>query len=204
MVAEVVDEPTTQQQDTGDQLPDPAGEVDGDRAGVEGGGDPSDAGAAPPGGHEQSWVGHHHDLRPPRLHLHALSNGLIVTLVVSGPVLLLEANWHNAPLTHQPDGAWVLALLAVAAAFFAGGALAGRHRRKVSGAVYQGLALAGLALGALLVGGAFRQLVLVEGFPTAMTDGWLVLAAALACVVAVGGSLFGRARYLRMKKRRTT
>jgi uncharacterized membrane protein len=151
---------------------------------------------------QASWPDEPSRARPSRLHLHSLSNGLIITLVIAGPVLLLEANWRGAPLTRQPDGAWLLALLVVGGAFFAGGAVAGRHRRRRRGADYQGLALSGLACGALAIGGAFRQLMLLDGLPTPITIAWLILGAMAATVLAVAGSRLGRRWYIRSRRDR--
>ncbi len=137
--------------------------------------------------------------RAPLLHGRSLSNGLIITLLVAGPTLLVEASWHGAPLYRTTQGQ--VALVLAAAGFFVGGAVAGQHRRRVSGALLQGLALAGLSLAVLSVAAVFRLAVLRAGVPHGSTVAWTLLGAVVLTVVACAGGLTGRALYLRSRKR---
>ncbi len=150
---------------------------------------------APPGGRGPPPGG-----RPRRLHYRSLSNGLIVALVVSAPPLLIEANWHGTPLYRTTQGQVALGVAALG--FLAGGAVAGRHRRRVEGALLQGLAVAVLAETCLLVAAVFRLAVLHRGLPHPSTVGWTVLGAVLLAGLACAGGLAGRAAYLRSRRKR--
>lgn len=152
---------------------------------------------------QRSWPGVPSQASPPRrLHYNSLGNGLIVTLVIAGPILLVEANWRGASLTHQPHKLWLLAGLGVAVAFFAGGMVAGRRRRRPEGALYQGLALAAMAWTALVVAAVFRLVVLLPGFPHLSTLVWWVVGIVVGTALSCAGALYGRWSYIRSREKR--
>jgi hypothetical protein len=135
------------------------------------------------------------------LHPRSLGNGLAVALVVTGPILLIESDWRGSSLTHEPDGTWLIALLAASASFFAGGAIAGRHRRRIRGAVNQGLALALLADVVLVLVALAAMAARSQGGPTGRSVGWGLILVLWSVVVAVAGSCYGRWTFLRARER---
>ncbi|HEX3461788.1 MAG TPA: hypothetical protein VHT49_12855, partial [Acidimicrobiales bacterium] len=76
------------------------------------------------------------------LHYRALSDAFLFTLVVSVPVLLWEELWRGQPMIDQPGHLWLVPAVITVAAFFIGGYIAGRHRRRRTGALLQAVALA--------------------------------------------------------------
>ena len=72
---------------------------------------PSRLGAVPPGGHQA-------------IHYRSLSDALLFTLVISGPVMLWESLWRGQPMIDQPGHLWVVPAVIVTATFFVGGAIA--------------------------------------------------------------------------------
>ena len=49
--------------------------------------------------------------------------GVIVTLALAAPTLVLEENWHGKPMIDQPGHLWIVPTIVVAAAFALGGAI---------------------------------------------------------------------------------
>ncbi len=91
--------------------------------------------------------------------------------------------------------------LAVSASFFAGGAIAGRHRRRIRGAVNQGLALALLADVVLVLVALAAMAARSQGGPTGRSVGWGLILVLWSVVVAVAGSCYGRWTFLRARER---
>lgn len=149
---------------------------------------PSRLGAVPPGGHQA-------------IHYRSLSDALLFTLVISGPVMLWESLWRGQPMIDQPGHLWVVPAVSVTATFFVGGAIAGRHRRRVVGAITQGAALAIPVSVLLIIADIGRRLDLNKGLPLPVAELWLY-ALVGTVVIASLGALFGRRLYLREKKRK--
>lgn len=128
-----------------------------------------------------------------RFHGRSLSNGLVVTLVVAGLTSVMTANWHGIPLYRSTEG---LGLLGIAAAgFFAGGVVAGRHRRRPRGALWQGLGVGALAVLVLAAAALFRLALLQAGIPSATRLAQVLLGACILTTVSCLGALCGRALY---------
>lgn len=138
--------------------------------------------------------------RSPLFHGRSLSNGLVIALAVSGPAVLVEASWRGTPFYRTAQGQ--ATLLAVAVAFAAGGFVAGRHRRRVSGALNQAWGMSALAVACLVVAAVFRLAVLRIGMPHPRTVGLDAAGAVGVTVAACLGSLAGRAQYLRSRQKR--
>jgi hypothetical protein len=149
---------------------------------------PSLQSAAPPGSHRA-------------IHYRSLSDALLFTLVISGPVMLWESLWRGQPMIDQPGDLWIAPTVIVTAAFFVGGAIAGRHRRRATGAIAQGIALAIPVSLVLIIADIGRRLFLNKSLPLPVAELWLY-ALVGTVVVASLGALFGRRLYLREKKRK--
>lgn len=138
------------------------------------------------------------------LHYRALSDAFLFTLVVSVPALLWEELWRGQPMIDQPGHLWLVPAVITVAAFFVGGYIAGRHRRRRRGALIQAVALAVPVSLLLIVADIGRRLDLHRGFTLPVAGLWLY-ALIGTVVISSLGALYGRRRYLkkraRMKKR---
>jgi hypothetical protein len=124
------------------------------------------------------------------LHWPAVFLSALLMLAVAVPTMAVEEDWHGRPMIDQGTPLAVLAGCLVAAAFLAGGVVAG-HRRP-SAAVRNATAAAGLAVTGLLVGALFRRLWFVhEGVPGAVAWLWC-LGVVAGLLLAAAGSLLGR------------
>lgn len=129
-----------------------------------------------------------HQVERPR----GLSAGLLVTLLVSGPILLIELNWRGAGLTAQPHYLWLAAFAAVALSFGVGGFLIGRAAGSTNAALGQAVALTLLSCGLLALAAVLRQLVVGGHFPHDTTYLWFVIEIGVLGWCACGGALVGR------------
>jgi hypothetical protein len=135
------------------------------------------------------------------LHYRSLSDAYLFTLVVSVPVLLWEEMWRGQPMIDQPGALWLLPTAITVAAFFIGGSIAGRHRRRRTGALVQAIALAVPVSLLLIIADVGRRLDLHRGFTLPVAGLWLY--ALLGTVVISSlGALNGRRRYLKKRARR--
>ena len=134
--------------------------------------------------------------RPSRLHWRSLSDGLLVALLVCGPSLLATEG-----LRHRVGRTWLIPAVIGVVGMAVAGAVAGRHRRRPTGALLQGLAV-GLPVSVLLVlADVLYRLISnnpISGRTAAAWVGALVGAVVVACL----GALVGRAVYLRRWRQR--
>jgi uncharacterized membrane protein YoaK (UPF0700 family) len=101
----------------------------------------------------------------------------------------------------QPGDLWLVPAVITVAAFFIGGAIAGRHRRRRTGALIQGVALAVPVSLLLIIADIGRRLDLHRPFTLPVAGLWLY--ALLGTVVISSlGALYGRRRYLKKRARR--
>jgi hypothetical protein len=135
------------------------------------------------------------------LHYRALSDAFLFTLVVSVPTLLWEELWRGQPMIDQPGHLWLAPAVITVAAFFIGGYIAGRHRRRRTGALLQAAALAVPVSLLLIIADIGRRLDLHRGFTLPVAGLWLY---ALVGTVAISslGALYGRRRYLKKRARK--
>jgi hypothetical protein len=134
--------------------------------------------------------------KPARLRWRSLSDGFIVSFVIMGPTLLA-----GLVLRDQRQSAWKILLVLAGLGIFLGGAIAGRYRRRSTGALAQGVTLGVMTATAVLVANLVR--VLVAG--TSISGTTLVLWVGIevgSVVIAAVGALVGRSLYLRSRKRK--
>src|SRR5579862_9245097 len=124
--------------------------------------------------------------------------GLVVTLVVTVPTLVLEEDWHGRPMIDQPGHLWVVPTLVVAAGFALGGAVCAWRSAELWLALWRGVVLGTIVAGALLAGDIARRAAGHESLSAGVLRLW-VEAALLSIVIA---SLGGAAAYLRTSFRR--
>lgn len=117
--------------------------------------------------------------------------GLVLTLVVAVPTLAVAEDWHGRPLIDQGGLAWLVPAIVVALAFFAGGALAGRHGTSIGRALAEGLWVAVPAVLAPLAADAVRRLVMNPTLPGGVVAYWAEGAAA-SVFFALAGAAAGR------------
>jgi hypothetical protein len=134
------------------------------------------------------------------IHFRSLSDALLFTLVISGPATLWESLWRGVPMIDQRGHLWIVPAVMVFLAFFVGGAIAGRHRRRRRGAVIQALALAVPVVVALMLADLARRLILHSPLYAPYIDLWID-ALVLAIVIAISGALTGRLLFLRRQRR---
>ncbi|MGH9089108.1 MAG: hypothetical protein ACRDYZ_13530 [Acidimicrobiales bacterium] len=127
----------------------------------------------------------------------AIGRGLLLTLVVAVPTLVLAEDWHGRPLIDQGGYGWLAPAAVVALAFVAGGVLTGRRSADAGRAVGRGLAVGVLAVAILLAGDVVRRVLMNPTLPMGVVDYWIEAAAAsvsLAVAGAVAGHRSGRDR----------
>ena len=134
------------------------------------------------------------------LHYRSLGDAYLFTLLISVPALLWEEMWRGQPMIDQPGLLWVVPMVITVAAFFIGGAVAGRHRRRRRGALVQAVALAVPVSLLLIIADVGRRLDLHRGFTLPVAGLWLY---ALLGTVAISslGALYGRRKYLKKRAR---
>jgi multisubunit Na+/H+ antiporter MnhB subunit len=116
--------------------------------------------------------------------------------------MLWEEMWRGKPMIDQSGDLWLAPAAIAAAAYFIGGAIAGRHRRRPTGALIQGVALAVPTSIVLIIADFGRRLVLSKGLPLPVVGLWIAAIAATIVIASVG-ALFGRWAYVRSRKRRS-
>jgi hypothetical protein len=95
----------------------------------------------------------------------------MLMLVVSVPTMVIEEDWHGHPMIDEPTHLWMIAACLVAAAFLAGGAVAGI--RRPANALQCAVAAGGGSSVVLIVAGLCRRLwVAHEGVPGAVVRLW--------------------------------
>jgi multisubunit Na+/H+ antiporter MnhB subunit len=124
-------------------------------------------------------------------HWRSLSDAVLFTLVIAGPTMLWEEVWRGRPMIDQEGNLWMLPAVIVIAAYFFGGAIAGRHRRRPGGALIQAGALAISTSLMLIIADIGRRLVLGQNLRLAVAGLWLAAVGA-TIVIAALGALFGR------------
>ncbi|HVX19743.1 MAG TPA: hypothetical protein VHB02_00175 [Acidimicrobiales bacterium] len=131
------------------------------------------------------------------LHWRSLSDGIILALLVGGPCLLAAEGLHN-----RAGRLWLLPVVIGAVGFLVAGGIAGRHRRRPTGAVSQGVAVA-LPVAVLLVLVDLLYRVITRRPVTGHFLAGLLAAVVGAMVVGAVGALLGRWSYLaRIRRRR--
>jgi len=135
------------------------------------------------------------------VHWRSLSDAILFTLIVVGPTMLWEEMWRGQPMIDQSGDLWVAPAVIAGLAYFIGGSIAGRHRRRPRGAVIQGIALAVPTSIVLIIADVGRRIVLSKGLSLTVVGLWLGAIVA-TIVIATLGALFGRWAYLRSRRRR--
>jgi hypothetical protein len=123
--------------------------------------------------------------------------GLVVTLVVTAPTLVIEENWHGRPMIDQPGHLWVVPTLVVAGGFALGGAVCARRTTELWRALLHALGLGTVVAGALLIADIVRRAMHHQSLSAGVLRLW-VEATLLSMVLA---SLGGAAGYLRSTRR---
>ena len=137
----------------------------------------------------------------PLIHWRSLSDAILFTLIVVGPTMLWEEMWRGQPMIDQSGDLWVAPAVIAGLAYFVGGSIAGRHRRRPSGAVIQGVALAVPTSIVLIIADVGRRIVLSKGLSLQVVGLWFGAIVA-TIVIATLGALFGRWAYIRSRRRR--
>jgi len=115
--------------------------------------------------------------------------GLVLTLGVAGPTLVLEEDWHGRPMIDQPGHAWVLPTLVVATAFAVGGAVAARRSAQLWRALLQGLTLGTAAAGTLLVADVVRRAMDHRAVSEGVLQFWVETALLSIVIASLGGAI---------------
>jgi hypothetical protein len=134
--------------------------------------------------------------KPARLRWHSLSDGFIVSFVLTGPTLLAAL-----VLRDQREALWKALLVLAGLGILVGGAVAGRYRRRSRGALAQGATLGVLTVTVILVANLVRVLVASKGTSGATLGLWAGIEVG-SLVIASVGALAGRSLYLRARKRK--
>ena len=119
--------------------------------------------------------------------------GVIVTLALAAPTLVLEENWHGKPMIDQPGHLWIVPTIVVAAAFALGGAIGAWRNTQLWSALLRGLVVGAVGAGALLAADVVRRAMVHRTLSEGVLRLW-VEAALLSIVIA---SLGGATTYLR-------
>jgi hypothetical protein len=87
-----------------------------------------------------------------------------------------------------------------AVGLFLGGAVGGRHRRTRRGAIYQGVVIGLLTATVASLSDGLRDLIVARSIAGDTISLWLGIEAA-SLVLALIGALFGRRRYLKVRRK---
>ena len=131
-----------------------------------------------------------------------LAYGLLLTLIVAVPTLILEEDWHGKPMIDQGNHLWLIPATIVGAAFLGGGALIGRRKVRLADAVVQASVVGAAAIACLLIGAVVRRAGLGQNFPLAVVRLWVLASIAAVVLAAVGGALAVREPGSALSKRR--
>ena len=120
----------------------------------------------------------------------ATLQGLVLTLGVAAPTLVLEENWRGRPMIDQPGHGWVLPTLVVATAFAVGGAVGARRPPSCGGlALLQGLTLGTAAAGTLLVADVVRRALEDRALSEGVLRLWIEAALLSIVIASLGGAI---------------
>ncbi|HEX3794005.1 MAG TPA: hypothetical protein VHV57_05865 [Acidimicrobiales bacterium] len=133
-------------------------------------------------------------------HWRSLSDGFLVSLIVVGPTFLVEEMWGGKPLIDRSGAVWVIPAAIMALGFFAGGRVAGRHRRNAKGAFNQGVLVAALTMPLIFIADLVRRAVLSQSITVEVLAIWVGALAAATLVGGLGG-ISGRRRVRLARKR---
>jgi H+/Cl- antiporter ClcA len=132
---------------------------------------------------------------PTRIRWRSLSDGLIVSFLITGPSLMAALIVRD-----QRDSVWRLLLIVAALGLFIGGAIGGRDRRTRAGALWQGAVVGALTSTVILVANVVRILVLAKGISVHTFGLWVGIEVG-SVLVASCGAAYGRYRYRRRERR---
>jgi hypothetical protein len=133
---------------------------------------------------------------PARLHWRSLSDGILISFLTAAPALFAAFI-----LRDQREHVWVLLLPIAGVGFLIGGAIAGRHRRLVRGAVAQGRVCGLVTATAIVVANAIRTAMLGNGISPRTLLLWFGVIV-VAVVIGAIGARIGRRVYLRSRRRK--
>lgn len=119
-----------------------------------------------------------------------VATGLLLTLIVAVPTLVLAEDWHGRPLIDQAGLGWLVPAAVTVLAFAAGGVVAGR-RARTAPALARGLAVGALAVAVLLVADGVRRLLMNPTLPMGVVYYWCD-GAAVALFCSAAGALAGQ------------
>ena len=105
--------------------------------------------------------------------------------------MLWEEMWRGKPMIDQSGDLWVVPAVIAGLAYFTGGCIAGRHRRRPIGAIVQGVALTVPTSVVLIIADIGRRIVLSKGLSLPVAALWLAAIVA-TIVIASLSALFGR------------
>ena len=134
-------------------------------------------------------------------HWQSLSDGFLVSLIITGPTFLFAELWRGKPMIDQGGFLWLVPGLILAIGFFVGSTIAGRHRQNPRGAFNQGLLVAALTFVLLFIADLVRRFVLGQGMELTVLGYWAAAAVATLLVGGLGG-VYGRHRTIKGLKRR--
>jgi len=115
--------------------------------------------------------------------------GLVLTVGIAAPTLVLEENWHGRPMIDQPGHLWVLPTLVVAAAFALGGGVGARRASLLSKALLQGLVIGTTAAGVLLVADVVRRAIDNRALSEGVLRLWIEAAVLSIVIASLGGAI---------------
>jgi hypothetical protein len=115
--------------------------------------------------------------------------GLVLTVAIAAPTLVLEENWHGRPMIDQPGHLWVLPTIVVAAAFALGGAVGARRAGVLWKALLQGLVIGTSAAGLLLVADVVRRAVDSRALSEGVLRLWVEAALLSIVIASLGGAI---------------
>ena len=115
--------------------------------------------------------------------------GVVGTLVVAAPTLVIEEDWHGRPMIDQPGHLWIIPAVVVAAAFAAGGAFGTRGVVELWRALWQGLLVGVASAGVLLLADVVRRAMRDQSTSSGVFRLWIEAALLSAVISSLGGAI---------------
>jgi hypothetical protein len=114
--------------------------------------------------------------------------GIVVTLVIAVPTLVIEEDWHGRPMIDQPGHLWVIPALVTAVGLLVGGAVSARRSTDVGRAVLIGASIGGVVSMVLVVADVARRTARHQALSHPVVRLWVEAALISVLLAALGAA----------------
>lgn len=114
--------------------------------------------------------------------------GLVVTLVLAVPPLVIEEDWHGRPMIEQPGHLWVVPALIAAIGLILGGAVSARRSIDLGRAVLVGALIGAVASVVLILADVVRRAARHQTVPAPVLRLWVEATLVSVLLAALGAA----------------